>query len=311
MRLGTGPRLLTQPALRTYDCRLPLEARHVSVSLVCLRDLLAEAGRLGIAFYRLASQIVPVLGSDDVPRFRRQLDDCLLLAETVGAEARSRGMRLTVHPALDVQLGSGDERVAQRGAAVACAWEALLTAMGLGSDARIVVHRGGSGAGANAAFAARAAALPPAVRERLALENDERHCSLEAALWLSARTGIPVVWDYLHWRCAGAAGRGIGDAFKDVARTWPDGATVKLHYSSPRTGAVNGRPPQAWAHAEYIDPFAFHDFAVALGGDCDVMLEAGGKDLALLKLRHDLMALGLEGVLGPAVAPGPAVAAVG
>ena len=308
MRLGTGPRLLSRPGLRTYDARLPFETRHVSVSLVYVRDLLAEATRMDIRFYRMAAPVVPVVNAVDLDPFRRQLDGCLALAEMVGAEAQSMGMRLTVHPTLDIQLGSGEEAIVRRSAALASAWEALFAAMGLGSEARVVVHRGGSGPQADAAFVANALALPPAVRGRLAIENDERQCSLDAALWLSRQTGIPVVWDYLHWRCAGRRGRSPGDCYAAAAATWPQGVPAKVHFSSPRTAAEHGRPPQARAHADYLDPFAFLDFAGGIGDACDVMLEAGAKDLALLKLRQDLAAIGADALGHPG---GTSLAAAG
>jgi UV DNA damage endonuclease len=343
VRLGTGPRLFSRPDLRTYDTRLPFEARQLSVGLVCLHDLLLAAHGLGISFYRLATPLLPMMGPADLARCLRQLDACLALAEWVGATARALGMRLTVHPVLDVQLGSEDGAIAGRGAAFATAWQALFAAMGLGREACVVVHRGGSGRRAEAAFAANVGALPEAVRQRLALENDERQCDLGAALRLSGDTGLPVVWDYLHWRCngadrrctgadrrctgadrrctgadrrctgadwhsmgadrrtagaergwSGAAWRGaddgttVAEAYAAAAATWPPGVRPKLHYSSPRTTAQRGRPPQPREHADYLDPFAFRDFAAAVGADCDVMLEARAKDLALVKLRRDL-----------------------
>ncbi len=48
--------------------------------------------------------------------------------------------------------------------------------------------------------------------------------------------------------------------------------------------------PAPRAHADLIDPFAFRRFLdeVVRGDEVDVMLEAKGKDLALLRLREQL-----------------------
>jgi UV DNA damage endonuclease len=48
--------------------------------------------------------------------------------------------------------------------------------------------------------------------------------------------------------------------------------------------------PQLRAHADPIDPIAFSQFLSEVDGvrDFDVMLEAKGKDLALLRLREQL-----------------------
>jgi UV DNA damage endonuclease len=294
VRLGTGPRLLSRPALRTHDGRLPFAARHLSASLVCLRDLLAHAARSGITFYRMASQLLPILLPSDLDGYWRQLDECQELAACLGREARAAGVRLTVHPVLDIQLGSDDEALAQRGTCFAAAWAALFERLGGPEEGCIVVHLGGAGPRAAARFARAVDGLPEGIRLRLALENDERHCSLETALSLARQTGVPVVWDYLHWRCLNPEGRNGREAFAHAAATWAGPSPAEVHFSSPRTATSKGRAPLARQHAEYIDPFAFIGFLGLIEGeaDCDVMLEATAKDLALAKLRRDLRRLG-------------------
>ena len=302
MRLGTGPRLLSRPELRTHDTRVPFERRHLSVSLMCLRDILAQVERLHIRFYRMAAQMVPVLTWRDLPTFWQQLDECRELTAWLGRQVRVANIRLSVHPVLDVQLGSADEDVIRRGLAVATAWAALLDHLGLGPEARVVVHLGGSGTDDRRAleqFARNFEELPESAGQRLALENDERLCSLDNALWLWRQTGIPVVWDYLHWRCLNPSGDGARDTYLAAIATWPADALPKLHFSSPRTAGNREEQPLPREHADFIDPFAFLDFLAILGPEpeCDIMLEARAKDMALLKLRSDLAALGCSQLL--------------
>jgi UV DNA damage endonuclease len=78
--------------------------------------------------------------------------------------------------------------------------------------------------------------------------------------------------------------------------------TPKVHFSSPRldlgeavrqVGRRKERKlvvPDLRNHADLIDPIAFEQFALhtAAGEHFDVMLEAKGKDLALLTLRKQL-----------------------
>ena len=54
--------------------------------------------------------------------------------------------------------------------------------------------------------------------------------------------------------------------------------------------------PPLRAHADLIDPIGFEDFlrGPAAGRDIDLMLEAKGKDLALLRLRAQLEERGFE-----------------
>ena len=86
------------------------------------------------------------------------------------------------------------------------------------------------------------------------------------------------------------------------------GQTPKLHYSTPKTAMEERRRkvgrgvetswvlPQLRAHADMIDPIAFEHFVreTAAGLEFDVMLEAKGKDLALLRLREQLAERGIE-----------------
>ena len=91
--------------------------------------------------------------------------------------------------------------------------------------------------------------------------------------------------------------------------TWREGVIPKIHYSSPNTAfevvetkelgnTGRGKTVQKWkappvkAHSDFIDPMEFALFWEAVEGDkrppFDIMLEAKGKDIALLKLRRDI-----------------------
>jgi UV DNA damage endonuclease len=73
-----------------------------------------------------------------------------------------------------------------------------------------------------------------------------------------------------------------------------------MHYSSPRTAIEerDGRRvlPPLRAHADMVDPIGFEHFVreTPRGLDVDVMLEAKGKDLALLRLREQLASRGVS-----------------
>lgn len=294
IRWGTGPRLLTRPGLLTHDTRLPPERRHLSLSLLCLWDLLRQAQRLGLGLYRVASPLVPVGSSADLSRFRRQREECGDMLQWLAGRVRILGVRLTAHPMLQVQLGSADEEVAEAGLAAAEAWGQLWEALDPGGEAVTVVHLGGGGDGRTAAerFVRRVERLTPGARERLALENEDCGPSLDEALWAARRAGVPLVFDHLHWRCHNPSGLSAQEAVERALSTWRPGMTPKLHFSSPETGRGR-RPPQPRQHGDYLDPFGYLDFERLLpaGRRCDIMLEAGAKDLALLKLRRDLAAL--------------------
>jgi UV DNA damage endonuclease len=97
------------------------------------------------------------------------------------------------------------------------------------------------------------------------------------------------------------------DALAAALATWPAGVQPKIPFSSPRTAVEQrvvrkGRRverrrvvPQLRAHADLVDPIAFEGFLAHTAGGLafDVMLEAKAKDLALLRLREQLLARGM------------------
>jgi UV DNA damage endonuclease len=285
LRLGTGPRLLTRPGIATHDTRLPLSRRHLSVSLVCLSDLLQAALELGIRFYRLASQFVPVFCRDDLVAFREELQESASVLRWVAELMGREGVRLTAHPFLQVQLAAAEPQRREGALAAACAWAELLDSLELGPECRIVVH-----AADPQGFREGFSCLPAAVQGRLALENEPSGASLATLLALSLECGLPLVFDYQHYRCTGGEAQGLAEVLQAAWRTWRPGERPEVHFSTPRTNLEHGRAPSAVAHADFVDPFAFADFAAAVLplGDCDVFLEARAKDLALLKLRADV-----------------------
>ena len=179
----------------------------------------------------------------------------------------------------------------------------LLEGMGLDASSVVVIHVGGGREGAAPAlerFARAANLLPQAVRQRLVLENGDRQFSLQDVLWAHRRTGIPVVLDTLHHRCHNPDAIPILDALKVALATWPENVRPKIHFSSPRTavrtlyrdGEARMQMPLAHQHSDFLHPFEFIDVlqaAVSAGlGSFDVMLEAKGKDVALLRLREQI-----------------------
>ena len=150
--------------------------------------------------------------------------------------------------------------------------------------------------------------LSDRARARLVIENDDRAFALSHVLALHERTGLRVVWDILHHHCNDPDGIPDREALERALATWPAGVTPKIHFSSPKTAMeerkrrVGRRVERSWvlpqlrAHADMIDPIAFEAFLrdAARGLEFDVMLEAKAKDLALMRLRDQLRARGID-----------------
>ncbi len=115
---------------------------------------------------------------------------------------------------------------------------------------------------------------------------------------------MPLVFDHQHFWCLNPEGLELRDTLERMLRSWPEGVRPKLHFSSPRTefrrAARKDRKtarergvllaPVWTGHADFVHPFEFIGFMRrATGLAFDVMLEAKAKDLALLRLRADLL----------------------
>jgi UV DNA damage endonuclease len=264
--------------------------------------VLQYLARHEISMYRMTAALAPYATHPDLPQFHGQVDECSAELAAVGSRARALDIRLSSHPGQYVVLNSEHPDVVEAAMRDLEAQAALMDFMGLGDEAVVVLHVGGGQGDALGRFEAGYTRLSDAARARLVIENDDRTFGLGAVLELSRRTGSRVVWDILHHHCHDPDGIDDRSALEAALATWPDDVVPKIHYSTPKTALAQRRRkvgrrtvsewvlPQLRAHADLIDPIAFGQFlrGTAAGLDFDVMLEAKGKDLALLRLRDQI-----------------------
>ena len=120
--------------------------------------------------------------------------------------------------------------------------------------------------------------LSEAVRRRLVVENDDRSYALDDCLQVSAKTGIPVLFDAFHHQVHNH-GESPAEALRLAARTWKkaDGPPM-VDYSQPAPGRSRG------THAKSIDIRRFRRFLSETSGlHFDVMLEIKDKERSALK----------------------------
>ena len=303
VRLGFPVKVLGAPGLRSHDSRRWQNQPHLSVSLVYLRDIFLYLERREIRFYRMAGQLAPYLTHPELPSFHCQIEECSTELAAVGDIARQQRLRLTLHPGFYVRLGHPDPALVARSSVELAAAASLLDAMGLDPSSVIVIHVGGGGEDVQSAldrFVRAADFLPEGVRKRLVLENGDLRFSLGDVLWIHRRTGMPVVLDTLHHRCHNPDAIPQLDALKFALATWPEDVRPKIHVSSPRTavrtlyrdGKARLQLPLPHQHSDFLNPFEVIELlqaAVSAGmRSFDVMLEAKGKDVALLRLREQI-----------------------
>ena len=310
-RLGFAVKVLGDGGLPSHDTRRWQSRPHLSVSLDRLEDIFARLDALDVRMYRMASALAPYATHPDLQGFDRQVEDCAARLARVGRRARELDVRLSFHPGQYVVLNSERPEVRAMAARELDVLASLLDAMQLGPEAVVVLHVGGGAHGRDAArdrFLRGLDAVGEAARRRLVIENDDRVFGLDDVVAISRSTGLPVVLDLLHHHCHDPVGIPDTEALDAALATWPPDVAPKIHFSSPKTAIEERRErdgrrvqtryvlPPLRAHADLVDPIAFEELlrGPARGRRVDVMLEAKGKDLALLRLREQLLQRGIR-----------------
>jgi UV DNA damage endonuclease len=251
----------------------------VTENLDCLDKVLRWNAEHGIRFFRITSDLVP-FASHPVCRFNwgRHFGDRLRALGRLGQRHR---MRVSMHPDQFVLINARDEAIVASSVRELAYHTRVLDLMGLAASAKMQIHVGGVYGDKQASmlrFVERCARLPPAVRRRLVVENDDRSYTVSDCLSVSRLTGVPVLFDVFHHQ-VNSSGESVRGALRMCAATWhrTDGRPM-VDYSSQEPGQRRGR------HAEHIDGRDFRRFLKAARGvDCDVMLEIKDKEKSALE----------------------------
>jgi UV DNA damage endonuclease len=307
MRLGFPVKVLGQPGLKTHDSRRWKNNPHLRFSLGYLRDVLKYLAKHRINMYRMCSDLAPYATHPDMPQFHTMVRDSRSLLSDFGALARSQDLRLSFHPSQYIILNSPDEKLVRKSIWDLESQAEMLDLMELGPEAVMVIHVGGTygdRATSRATWVKTWNKLPEHVRRRLVLEHDDMRFSAADVLWIHELTGVRLIFDYQHFWCFNPEGLEWLPTLRRMLRTWPDGVRPKVHYSSPRTemrevdrrNKKTGKKETAYVapiwtgHADFVNPFQFITFMRSAAGlEFDIMLESKSKDLALIRLRTDLL----------------------
>lgn len=273
---------------------------HLSMRLLWIIEALRYLQAQGIHFFRLPDDLLAPEGAGKSAA--DQIDDSAAIVDDVRSLLRTTAIRLSLHPSPGIAPGVADDGAAARALAHIESLALLLDALGAGRESVITLHIGGEGRDGAAAierFAMRFERLSLAAQQRVAVEHDGDRFGLFAALRLHQFTGVPVVFDVLHFQLHNPERIGLSEGLGLALATWARGVRPEVHFSTPRTEAhlkpmARGAPqvlaPRPGQHSDFINPFEFAAFLSAARGlpPFDVMLEAKAGDLALRRLRDDL-----------------------
>ncbi|HBL67260.1 MAG TPA: UV DNA damage repair endonuclease UvsE [Lachnospiraceae bacterium] len=241
----------------------------------------------GLKLFRVSSNIIP-FGSHPVNALK-WWEDFHAQLEGLGHKALSNGLRLSMHPGQYTVLNSPDAGVVRQAVADLRYHTQFLDAMGLGKEHKIVLHIGGTYGDKKAAmkrFTEQYHQLNEDIRQRLVIENDDRHYSISEVLAIGLAEGIPVVFDNLHNRVnpdkGGHRNYTEMEWIAACAQTWhAEDGRPKIHYSQQDPSKRPG------SHSATLDAGAFAAFCQDLG-DCrvDIMVEVKDKNLSAVKCAN-------------------------
>jgi UV DNA damage endonuclease len=307
LRLGFPVKVMGRADLKSNDTRRWQSNPHLKVSLEYVDQILDYLSARRIDMYRLSSDLAPYATHPDMPQFHGMVAESDAELRAIGAKARRLGIRMSFHPSQFVLLNSPDPELTRKSIWDLSSQAEMLDRMELGPEAVLVTHVGGVYGDvkeSRARWARTWATLPEHVRRRLVLEHDDIRFSAADVLWVHEQTGVRLVFDYQHFWCLNPERLDMVTALTAMLRTWPEGVRPKIHFSSPRTELREIKrvdkktrkkttvllPPVWTGHADFTNPFEFCRFMREADGlDFDVMLEGKAKDIALLKLRPDLL----------------------
>ena len=272
------------------DRGLPYIASLAYQNVLDLEQIVHWNHQQGITLYRLSSDIFPFMSHPEFNYTIQDLDDLLPdgfsivdVMQRIGAFVLANGHRLSTHPGPYNVLASPKPEVVDKAILDLNAHAHIFDTLGLPADnnTKINIHVGGAygdKVSAMQRFTANFGRLGSTTQARLTVENDDRasmYSVQDLYDGIYSVIGIPIVFDYHHHQfCTG--GLSEQQALELAMSTWPAEIIPTVHYSESREVHDNSGDPTP-AHSYLI-----HALPDTYGHHIDIMVEAKGKELAIL-----------------------------
>lgn len=289
---------------KSQDAQMELGAKFVQeLGLANARDIIKMLrwnDKYGIKFMRLSSEMFP-FASHQEHGYKLAPFASGVLGEA-GKVAAELGHRLTTHPGQFTQLGSPRKEVVTAAVRDLEYHDELLSLLRLpdqqNRDAVMILHMGGifgDKAATLGRFRENYAKLPPSVKARLVLENDDVGWSVHDLLPICEELNIPLVLDYHHHNITFDSSQCREGTFdisqpaimERITATWKrKGITQKMHYSEPCPGAIT--PKDRRKHSPRVMTLP------PCPPDMDLMIEAKDKEQAVFELMRTFKLPGFE-----------------
>jgi len=251
----------------------------IQLNLDCLNKTLKFNVKHNLLFFRIGSSLVPfashpVCKFDWKKHFESQFNE-------IGNYLKKHSFRISMHPNQFVLINSQKKDIINKSVKEIEYHCDILDLLGLDQSAKIQIHVGGVYGDKESAlkrFINVYKKLSPRIKKRIAIENDHLSYSLKDCLYVSEKTGIPIIFDFFHHECLNN-GEDYRIALIQAIKTWnkKDGKLM-ADYSIQKVGSPKG------SHAESIDVAKFKKFIKNIEKiDFDLMLEIKDKEKSALK----------------------------
>lgn len=269
---------------------LPYIATLAYQNVLDLEQIIHWNHQQGITLYRLSSDTFPFMSHPEFNYTIQDLDDLLpdnisivAVMQRIGAFVLANGHRLSTHPGPYNVLASPKPEVVDKAILDLDAHAHIFDTLGLPADnnTKINIHVGGAygdKVSAMQRFTANFGRLGQSTQARLTVENDDRasmYSVQDLYDGIYSVIGIPIVFDYHHHHfCTG--GLSEQQALELAMSTWPADIVPTVHYSESHELHVGNEKPTP-KHSYLI-----HALPDTYGHNIDIMVEAKGKELAIL-----------------------------
>lgn len=278
---------------------------HIAVhNLHTTLRIMKHAGAHDIRLYRFTSKIIPLAthsGLSDWDPYPALADSFAAVGEFV----QKSDMRVSFHPDHFCVFSTPRPEVLVNSQRDLDYHVRMLEAMELPETAKNNIHIGGAYGNkpeSGERFIRQFSALPPRLRHRVTLENDDKTFNVSETLEAAEAVNVPMVLD-IHHHDVNDGGTThaelAGKLWPRILKTWERESSrlgldstgalpPKMHASSPKSETDRR------SHADGVEAKPLLRFLREIAGSTDridCMLEAKHKDAALLKLMDDMKEL--------------------
>jgi UV DNA damage endonuclease len=258
--------------------------QKIKNNLECLFKILKYNKENNLMFFRISSDLVP-FASHEICKFNWQ-EYFKKDFKEIGDFIKKNNFRISMHPDQFVLINSPNPNIVKRSIAELDYHADILDLMELDNSAKIQIHVGGvykDKPNAIKRFIENYNKLPEKIKNRLAIENDDRLFSLKDCIEINKKTKIPIIFDFLHHECLNN-NESFEKAIELSSKTWKkkDGILM-TDYSSQAPGERKGK------HITSVNLKHFKKIISQIKKyDFDIMLEIKDKEKSALIVLKEL-----------------------